>query len=58
MTSPEVPVVGEKTSTVWLPSGRYFKFTVQDGNTQEDMEFVLNLLNLFKSSLMPKDVKK
>ncbi len=49
--------VGMKTSTVWLPSGRKFEFSVEEGYTSEDMEFVLNLLNLFKSSIMPKDSK-
>jgi hypothetical protein len=36
-----------KTSTVFLPSGRKFSFSVEEGYTPDDMAFVQNLLNLF-----------
>jgi hypothetical protein len=50
-------LTGMKTSTVWLPSGKRFEFSVEEGYTSDDMEFVMNLLNLFKSSIVPKGKK-
>lgn len=36
-----------RTSTVFLPSGKRFSFSVETGYTPEDMAFVQSLLNLF-----------
>ncbi|MBI5474791.1 MAG: hypothetical protein HY961_20820 [Ignavibacteriae bacterium] len=44
-TTPSDPEM--RTSTVFLPSGRKFSFSVETGYTPEDMAFVQNLLNLF-----------
>lgn len=57
LDQPEI-TTGMKTSRVWLPSGKRFEFSVEEGYTMEDMEFVLKMLDLFKTAIVPKESKR
>jgi len=46
-----------KTSTVFLPSGKKFSFSVEAGYTPEDMAFVQNLLNLFLQATQKTEIE-
>ena len=42
----------EKINIIWLPSGAVFEFSFCDDPTRHDIEFMIEILDLYKSTLI------